>query len=184
MAKQISRQAGELIHEARSRHITDQLDNELLASVRDGRCSTTQLRRLVAAEAQCHQTEIIAYGIMSARFPGPLATGFFLKISELVNAARPKLAACGEALGLSPRDMRLEPRDKSAFSFPGILSWLALQGSRTAIALALHTDFEVYFPQCQELVRELRSSQLEVPDCFSATSGRAVPRNSSTWPPG
>ncbi|NSC22979.1 hypothetical protein FM076_18160 [Streptomyces albus subsp. chlorinus] len=160
------RPADSLIADVHDRYLSGRHDNALLMSVREGRASTDQLRRLVAAEAQCHQAEITAYAVMNARFSGPLATDFYLRMSTLVNAARPKLRACAEDLGMSAGDMRLRPRTAQAFSFPGIISWIALQGSQAATALALHTDMRLYFPHCRKLVEELRASGRRVPQSF------------------
>ncbi|MDJ1135662.1 hypothetical protein [Streptomyces iconiensis] len=148
------------------RRTAEGLDNALLAAVREGRASTDNLRRLVAAEAQCHQAEMTAYGVMLTRFPGRPAATLYVTLSQLVNGARPKLTACAEELGMDPDNLWLRPRDRRTFAFAGALSWIALNGSQAATALALHTDMAVYFPQCEQLVRDIGSSKIEAPDSF------------------
>jgi hypothetical protein len=163
--------AKELIDELaglRARDAAEGRGNALLAVARDGGLTTDHLRRVVAVEAQCHRAETAAYGLMTARFPRRPAVSLYTALTTLVHDAQPKLTACAEALGMSEDDLWFRPRTYETYAFNGMLSWIALEGSQAATALAAHTDMTVYFADCAELVRMVREHQVPAPDEFLA----------------
>lgn len=142
------------------------VENELLEKARHGKLTSDHLRRLVAVESQCHAAELAAYGLMAARFPRRPAAPLYGRLVDLVVGAQPKLTACAEAFGMGPDDLWYRPRAYETFAFDGMLAHIAVNGSQAATALALHTDMELYFGDCAELVRLVREQGVDAPDAF------------------
>ncbi|MFH8467529.1 hypothetical protein [Streptomyces sp. NPDC017991] len=148
-------------------------DNALLDLAHSGGLTTEHLRRMVGVEAQCQHTELAAFALMASRFPHRPAADLYDEMAGLVRAAQPSLADCAKALGMSEHDFRHGPRTYRSYAFGGMLSWIALQGSQAATALALHTDLTVYLSGCAELVRAIREADIRVPDEFLRHYGTA-----------
>ncbi|KIF73077.1 hypothetical protein QR77_01860 [Streptomyces sp. 150FB] len=146
-------------------------DNALLDLARRGELTADHLRRLVVVEAQCQRAELAAYGLMTARFPHPRAVGLYQELIRLVHGAQPALADCAEALGLSRDGLRTAPQAYRTYAFNGMLSWIALQGSQAATALAVHSDLVVYLGGCVQVVRAVRESGVPAPEEFLAYYG-------------
>ncbi|MEV0674996.1 hypothetical protein AB0I60_00595 [Actinosynnema sp. NPDC050436] len=140
--------------------------NAVLDKIADGRLSEDDLRGMVLTEIQAHQAELVAYGVGLAKYPHTPATTFFTRITDLVAAATPKLRACAHALGLGDADLRRRQPDPTIYAFSGCLSWIAVTGRQASLALALHTDMTVYFPDCLAISAGARESSLTVPDEF------------------
>ncbi|XVS62148.1 hypothetical protein ACQPYE_28290 [Actinosynnema sp. CA-299493] len=142
------------------------IGNAVLDKVNDGSVTESDLHGMVLTELQAHQAELVAYGIGLARYPHMPATAFFTQITELVANATPKLEACARAFGFSDADLRRREPDPRIYAFGGCLSWIAVTGSEASLALALHTDMTVYFPDCLAISTGVRKSSLDVPDEF------------------
>ncbi|CCH32599.1 Peptide synthetase [Saccharothrix espanaensis DSM 44229] len=140
--------------------------NAVLDKLNDGSLTAADLRGLVLTELQAHQAELVAYGVGLAKYPHPPATAFFTQITELVTNATPKLVACARALGLGDAELRRRVPDPTIYAFGGCLSWIAVTGSQASLALALHTDMTVYFPDCVAITAGVRESAVTAPDEF------------------
>ncbi|MFJ5173705.1 hypothetical protein ACIQJX_32840 [Streptomyces griseoviridis] len=141
-------------------------DNALLDLAGRGELTAEHLRRLVVVEAQCQRAELAAYGLLTARFPHHRSVGLYAELIRLIHGAMPALTDCAEALGLSRDDLRTPPQDHRAYAFNGTLSWIALEGSQAATALAVHTDLVVYLGGCERLVDAVRASGPPAPREF------------------
>lgn len=140
--------------------------NELLAVADQGKLTTEHLRRLVGTEAQCHRTELVAYGTMLSRFPRRPAADLYLRLGRLVYDASPKLAACARSLGLDPEDMKFWPTERTTYTFDGVVSWVAAQGTQATTGLTSYADLTGYYSGCAELVARIHASELPVTDEF------------------
>lgn len=158
-------QLSEALEEKR---MSDPVGNALLESAARGTLDQDALRRLVGTEAQAHRAELAAYGTMLARFPSRPAADLFIQLAQLVYEAQPKLQACARALGMGEVGFARQPAQPATYSFSGTLSWLAVQGSQAAVALASYTDMRVYFPGCTQFVRRLRETGVDAPPEFLA----------------
>ncbi|OKH98986.1 hypothetical protein A6A06_25635 [Streptomyces sp. CB02923] len=156
----------DLVEELAARRAKEPVGNALLDAAADGRLPGDAFHRLVGTEAQAHTAELAAYGTALARFPRSPAADLFIRLARLVYDAQPKLQECARALGLTDVHGRRWPPERTAYAFNGTLSWLAAQGSQAAFALAVHTDMQVYFPGCAELVRRVRATDIDVPQAF------------------
>ncbi|MYW06659.1 hypothetical protein [Streptomyces sp. SID3343] len=169
-----------------ARHLADELENRrreqpvgnaLLSMLANGDLTREHLRRLIGTDAQCRRTELVAYATLVARFPHRPAADLYLTLARLVYDAGPGLATCAHALGPDPADTPPQPRERTTYAFNGVLSWLAIQGSQAATALAVHSDLIAYLGGCAELVSHLRSADLEVPDEFLNHYGAGAPED-------
>jgi hypothetical protein len=147
--------------------------NPLLSLAGEGGLTVEHLRRLVRVEAAYHEAELVAYGVLLARFPRQPAGGFLLEVVRLVQGARPALASVAQRLG-EPPDVG---DDLTAHAFCGYVSWLALNGSQAAAALALYSDPEgVYYGGSAALVRALEAGGPAVPKEFLSYYGGSPDR--------
>ncbi|MFC9856311.1 MULTISPECIES: hypothetical protein [unclassified Streptomyces] len=142
--------------------------NPLLDVVRAGELTREHMRRLVRSEAQVHRGELPGYAVMGSRFPHRPAAGLYLGLAQVAYDAGPRLDRAGKALGLPSEGMTewKRPTNRDAYSFNGILSWIAIQGSQAVTALTAHTDMSVYFAACEELVAAIRKHDVDVPEEF------------------
>lgn len=164
MSNTVSPDARELAQRLKEQREHSPVGNALLDALElRGDRAQELFRRLVGTEAQCHLTELAAYGTMLARFPHRPAADLFIHLSRLVYDAQPKLRKCADALGLPDPYGRFWPVDRETYAFDGTLSWLAIRGSQASIALSSHTDMVVYFSGCASFVRRVQEMRLEVP---------------------
>ena len=142
------------------------IGNAVLDKVNDGSVTESDLRGMVLTELQAHHAELVAYGVGLAKYPHMPATAFFTKITDLVANATSKLDACARAFGFSDADLQRREPDPTIYAFGTCLSWIAVTGSQASIALALHTDMTVYFPDCLAICSGVREAAVAVPDEF------------------
>ncbi|MBB5959802.1 thiaminase [Saccharothrix tamanrassetensis] len=159
-------QATDLVGRLGTLRAEQPVGNAVLDKVNDGTVTEGDLRGMVLTELQAHQAELVAYGVGLAKYPHSPATPFFTQITELVANATPKLVACARALGLGDADLRRREPDPTIYAFSGCLSWIAVTGRQASLALALHTDMTVYFPDCLAIATGVRKSALAAPDEF------------------
>ncbi|MEE1928828.1 hypothetical protein V1J52_11650 [Streptomyces sp. TRM 70351] len=144
--------------------------NAFLDIARAGRLTEDHMRRLVCVEAQLHHAELPGYGLMISRFPHRPAAGLYLGLTQVAYEAGPRLKSVAESLGLPPEDRAkwMWPPGRKTYSFNGILSWLAVQGSQAVTALAAYTDMRVYFPSCREIMAKIREHGVDAPEEFTS----------------
>ena len=172
--------ADRLADELGTRRREQPVGNALLSLFARGDLTREHLRRLIGTDARCRRTELVAFATLAARFPHRPAADLYLTMARLVYDAGPGLAACAHAMGLGsdPDDAcPPHPAQRTTHSFNGVLSWLAIQGSQAATALAIHSDLVVYLGGCAELVSRLRSSDLDVPEEFLTHYGAEAPED-------
>ncbi|WP_439681080.1 hypothetical protein [Embleya sp. MST-111070] len=156
--------AARLVEEVENRRLAHPIPNALLAA--DTKLTLEHLRRLTGTEAQCHRTELAAYGTMLSRFPRRPAADLYLQLARLVYDASPKLDECARALGLDPTEMKFWPPESATYTFDGVVSWVAVQGSQAATGMSSYADLTCYFSGCAELVARVRAEGPKVPDEF------------------
>ncbi|MFF5438904.1 hypothetical protein [Streptomyces achromogenes] len=160
--------AEELVEELAHKRQQHPLANPFLDIARNGKLTREHMRRLVCVEAQLHHGELPGYSLMLSRFPHRPAAGLYLGLCQVAYEAGPRLNSVAEALEL-PREDRAKwmwTTDRKAYSFNGMLSWLAVQGSQSVTALAAHTDMCIYFPACQAIVDQIRQHGADAPEEF------------------
>ncbi|ASU78880.1 hypothetical protein CDG81_11985 [Actinopolyspora erythraea] len=167
MTTTTSTTAQELVDRLRELRDARPVGNAMLDRLREGSLEFEHLRRLVAVEEKAHHAELTAYGALIARFPHRPNVDLYAKLTELVSGAQPKLMECARSLGMDESDVRRWPSELATYAFNGTLSWIALNGSQTAGALALHTDMTVYFSGCADILAGvLDDSGVDVPAEF------------------
>ncbi|WP_433260384.1 hypothetical protein ACQPZF_23990 [Actinosynnema sp. CS-041913] len=144
------------------------IGNAVLDKAHNGTLTLDDLRGMVLTELEAHHAEQVAYGVGLTRHPRQPVTKFLTGIIQLVSDATPKLLACARAFGFDDADLRRRVPDPAIYAFGGCLSWIAVTGSQASLALALHTDMTVYFPDCVAISAAARESTLTVPDEFFA----------------
>lgn len=149
--------------------------NALLDLLHSGALTVDHLRGLVQVELTVHQGELVAYGTGTARFPRRPNVHFMTQLIEVVDHATPKLVECARAFGLGEEELRRRVPDPALHGFNGYLSWVSSNESQASLALALHTDMSVYFPEGLALARGVKGSDLEVPEEFFAYYGGESP---------
>lgn len=163
--------ARDLVDEMARARARAPIPNPLLGLAREGRVTTAHLLRLTRVERMYHDAELAAYGTLLARFPDPDAAALFIDVAGVVQEARLRLDSVIRSLGGDPDE------ESGAFSLPrfgvtehgfcGYVSWLALNGSQAAAALALYSGADgVYYGGSAALVEQLRKRDATVPGEF------------------
>ncbi|WP_155884943.1 hypothetical protein [Actinomadura flavalba] len=164
--------AAELVTELARLRGAEPLRNPMLELARNGLVTVHHLRRVVLVEDMYHRAELAAYGLLLARFPHSPADVLLLDVARTVQGARGRLASVARSLGITlgaatPTATALR-RDVAAHGFCGFVSWLAVNGGQSAMALALYSEPDgIYYGGGAAIVHELRGRGQDVPDDFA-----------------
>ncbi len=117
--------------------------------------------RLVAFVAE--QQAIIAsdrrsFAMLAARFPKPPAGELFLSLAEGEGRALSLLPPLAAALGAGEAELAAHQLAPGAQAYPAYLAWLALNGARADVSLALLANLLAWGENCARMERALRAS--------------------------
>ncbi|MFH8562537.1 hypothetical protein [Streptomyces sp. NPDC017988] len=158
--------AEQLVKEFEKQRRENPVPNEMFATPDEATVTLEHVRRLVGTEAQCHRTELVAYGTMLSRFPHRPAADLYLQLGRLVYDASPKLWACARSLGLELDNVKFWPSERTTYTFDGVVSWVAMQGAQAATGMTSYADLTGYYSGCVKFVERVHASGLEVPGEF------------------
>jgi thiaminase len=117
-----------------------------------------RLRALVAEQHAIISSDRRGFAHLAARFPEGTAGEFFLDLAAGEGAALGLLAGMAEWLGLNEEWLEsYEPRP-SAQSYPAFVAWLALNGTRAGVALALVANLAAWGANCARVAAAIRAS--------------------------
>ncbi|MFE5326680.1 hypothetical protein ACFRCG_09865 [Embleya sp. NPDC056575] len=118
-------------------------DNETVTRVRARDADRDLLRRLVIAEFNCQESELVTYGLLVARHHDETSLDLFSLTIRTVTEARKLLNEAARSVDLGPQDLTLAGEGRlgravSSLVAPGLL------GTPGAVALYLHSDLVVW----------------------------------------
>ncbi|MDV6012338.1 transcriptional regulator [Haloechinothrix sp. LS1_15] len=127
-----------------------------LDRLRRGEVSTELLRALAGEQHVIISSDRRSFSQLATRFSSGLGGDFFLGMAEGEGIALGKLGTFADWLGMSSDDFRqYEPRP-GAHAYPAYVAWLALNGSRTDVALAFLVNLAAWGSNCGRVAAALR----------------------------
>ncbi len=131
--------------------------NRLVPLVAEGRLPRERLAALAGEEYQIIRSDRRSFLVLAARFPEPPAAEFFTGLAAGETLALGHLMELAAALGMDEGDLeRYEPQP-GCQAYPAFVSWLALNGARGDVALALIANFGAWGSYCGAVAESLRS---------------------------
>jgi TENA/THI-4/PQQC family len=92
-----------------------------------------------------------SFAHLAARFPEPPAGDFFLALAQGEGEALARLLALAESLGIDERGLVAYEPKSGCQAYTAFVSWLALNGSRAELALALLANLAAWGENCRRL---------------------------------
>src|SRR5919202_3613590 len=117
-----------------------------------------RLQALAAEQQAIISSDRRSFAQLTARFPSGLAGQFFLALAEGEGVALDKLHSLADWLGLTDDELRAHEPHPGAQAYPAFVAWLALNGSRTDVALAFLANLTAWGDNCGQVAAELRAS--------------------------
>lgn len=130
--------------------------NGLLAAARQGKVEPAHLQRFAKAEYLTQDAEIYKYGSMIVRNRDEVPAALFAHLGVIYTAQRRLLVdATLPDVGVDVAQLRGADLPPGIEEFSMAEAWLAIHAGPGEVALAVHTDFQLYAPVAAELVDAL-----------------------------
>jgi hypothetical protein len=122
--------------------------------------ASVPLERLVALAGE--QWAIVSsdrrsFALLAARFPEPPAGDVFLSLADREGHALELLGAFAAGVGVSEDALRAHEPAPGAQAYPSFVAWLALNGSRGDVSLALLSNLAGWGANCGRVAGALRT---------------------------
>lgn len=98
-----------------------------------------------------------SFAHLAARFPDPPAGDFFLALAAGEGEALSRLSAFASSLGLNDENLRAHEPEPGSHAYTAFVAWLALNGSRSDLALAFLANLAAWGGNCARMAEALRS---------------------------
>jgi thiaminase len=99
-----------------------------------------------------------SFAQLAARFPAGPAGEFFLGMAQSEGLALDKLWGLADWLSLTGDALRAYEPHPGAQAYPAFVAWLALNGSRADVVLALLANFAAWGENCRQVAAALREA--------------------------
>lgn len=130
--------------------------HRFLERLEAGRARRAALEALVGEQRLIVASDRRSFAQLAARFPEAPAGAFFLSMAEGEGAALGLLGDLASALGMGEeRHIDYEP-SPDCQAYPAFVAWLALNGSRSDVALALLANLAAWGANCGRVAAALR----------------------------
>ena len=97
-----------------------------------------------------------SFAHLAARYPEPPAADFFIGLAQGEGQALARLLALAASLGVDEGGLANYEPQPGCQAYPAFVSWLALNGSRAAVALAFLANLAAWGENCQRLAAVLQ----------------------------
>lgn len=147
--------AQELVEELRSELAVVERairDHAYLDALEAGYVAEGSLRAFAAEQRAIIASDRRSFAQLAARFPEPPAGDFFLEMAEGEGEALRRLAPFADAVGAGDE---YEPQP-GCQAYPAYVAWLALNGSRTDVAVAFLANLAAWGGNCRRIGSALR----------------------------
>jgi hypothetical protein len=118
--------------------------------------SGESLRALVGEQYTILRSDRRSFANLSARFPEPPAGDFFIGLAQGEGEALARLLALAASLDVDEGGLADYEPQAGCQAYPGFVSWLALNGSRADVAVALLANLAAWGENCRCLADLLR----------------------------
>ncbi|MDQ4104128.1 MAG: transcriptional regulator [Actinomycetota bacterium] len=148
LVAQTQRELAETADEVRSHRFLERL-----------RARDVPLKRLRVLAGEQHvivSSDRRSFAQLAARFPAGLAGEFFLGMAQSEGLALDKLRGLADWLSLTDDDLQAHEPHPGAQAYPAFVAWLALNGSRADVVLALVANLAAWGENCEQVATALR----------------------------
>lgn len=134
-----------------------------LEGLETGRVTESGLRVFAGEQYSILRSDRRSFAHLASRFPESPAGEFFLDLAQGEGEALVLLLAFARAVGLDEEGLRAHEPMAGSQAYPAFVAWLALNGSRTDLALALLANLAAWGANCARMAEALRG-RLELED--------------------
>lgn len=114
------------------------------------------LRAFVGEQYAILRSDRRSFAHLAARFPEPPAGDWFIGVAQGEGEALGRLLALAVGLGLDEGELSAYEPKPGCQAYPAFVSWLALNGTRAEVALALLANLSAWGENCRLLAGVLR----------------------------
>lgn len=130
--------------------------NRLVPLVTEGRLPRERLAALAGEEYHIIRSDRRSFLVLAARFPEPPAAELFTGLAGGETLALGHLMEYAAGLGMDEGDLeRYEPQP-GCQAYAAYVAWLALNGARGDVALAIIANFAAWGSYCEAVAKALR----------------------------
>ena len=148
--------ADRLLQEVRQELATMERRNHFVELVAEGSAPRERLAALACEELLIVPSDRRSFAFLAARFPEAPAGELFLSLAQGEGVALSHLGAFARALGLDASTISsYEPR-AGCQAYTAYVAWLALNGSRSQVAVALLANLDAWGSFCAAVAAGLR----------------------------
>ena len=148
--------AAALLEQVRGELAAQEAENRFVDLAAEGSLPRERLAALACEELTIVPSDQRSFAILAARFPAPPAGAFFLGLAQGEGLALSHLETFAAALGLDhPAIATYEPR-AGCQAYPAYVAWLAVNGSRSQVAMAILANLDAWGSYCARIAAALR----------------------------
>jgi thiaminase len=129
-----------------------------LGALEQGRVPRELLAAFAGEQQAIISSDRRSFAMLASRFPAPPAGDLFLSFAEGEGHALELLSSFAAALGLDEDALRAHERAAGAQAYPAFVAWLALNGSRSDVSLALLANLAAWGANCGRVADALRAN--------------------------
>jgi TENA/THI-4/PQQC family len=133
-------------------------EHPFLAALESGQAPRSALEALAGEQDRILGSDRRSFAQLAARFPGAPAGDFFLGMAQGEGQALGLLDGYIAWLGIDEEWLRAYEPDPRAQAYPAYVSWLALNGSASAVALAFLANLAAWGHNCGAVAGALRDA--------------------------
>lgn len=137
-----------LVERARDQIAAKPTGNRFLDLLEEGKVPRERLRRFAGEQYRIISSDRRSFALLAARFPESPAGDLFLSLAQGEGQALRLLPAFAAALGWSAADLREYEPQPLAQAYPAYLAWQALNGTSSAVALAMLVNLDEWGRYC------------------------------------
>jgi thiaminase len=131
--------------------------NRLVPLVTEGRLPRERLTALAGEEYHIIRSDRRSFLALAARFPEPPAAEFFTGLAAGETLALGHLMDYAAGLGMDEGDLEQYEPQPGCQAYAAYVAWLALNGARGDVALAIIANFAAWGSYCEAVAKALRA---------------------------
>jgi hypothetical protein len=122
--------------------------NRFLELLEEGKVPRERLGRLAGEQYRIISSDRRSFALLATRFPESPAGDLFLSLAQGEGQALRLLPAFAAALGWGDQDLRAYEPQPFAQAYPAYLAWHAVNGTSSAVALAMLVNLDEWGAYC------------------------------------
>jgi pyrroloquinoline quinone (PQQ) biosynthesis protein C len=146
---ELRRELAEVEHEIRS--------HPFLAALEEGRVPRQHLAVFAGEQRAIISSDRRSFAVVASRFPEPPGGDLFLSLAEGEARALELLRGFATALGIDEQALCAHEPAPGAQAYPSFVAWLALNGSRSDVSLALLSNLAAWGANCGRVADALQA---------------------------